>query len=58
MTQQQRDRTLRYVSRHSGLPLEVGAMDLGRFLVEAVVVSGASPSELARSHPISGSWLF
>jgi transposase len=27
-------------------------------LVEAVVVSGASPTELARSHPISRSWLF
>ena len=24
-------------------------MDLGRFLVEAVIVSGASPTELARS---------
>src|SRR5215470_9310826 len=33
-------------------------MRLGRFLVEAVVVSGASPSQLARSHPISRSWLF
>ena len=33
-------------------------MDLGRFLVEAVVVGGASPSELARSHPVSRSWLF
>jgi transposase InsO family protein len=33
-------------------------MDLGRFLVEAVIVSGASPTELARSHPISRSWLF
>jgi transposase len=33
-------------------------MNLGRFLVEAVIVSGASPSELARSHPISRSWLF
>src|SRR5579864_9474391 len=33
-------------------------MDLGRFLVEAVAVSGASPNELARSHPISRSWLF
>ena len=33
-------------------------MDLGRFLVEAVVVSGASPNQLARSHPISRSWLF
>ncbi len=33
-------------------------MDLGRFLVEAVVVGGSSPTELARSHPISRSWLF
>ena len=33
-------------------------MDLGRFLVEAVVIGGASPTELARSHPISRSWLF
>ncbi len=33
-------------------------MELGRFLVEAVVVGGSSPSELARSHPISRSWLF
>ena len=33
-------------------------MRLGRFLVEAVVVSGASPTELARSHGISRSWLF
>ncbi len=33
-------------------------MRLGRFLVEAVVVSGASPSELARSYGISRSWLF
>lgn len=33
-------------------------MELGRFLVEAVVVGGASPNELARSHPISRSWLF
>jgi transposase InsO family protein len=33
-------------------------MDLGCFLVEAVVVGGASPTELARSHPISRSWLF
>ena len=33
-------------------------MRLGRFLVEAVVVSGASPTALARSHGISRSWLF
>ncbi len=32
-------------------------MRLGRFLVEAVVVSGASPTQLARSHGISRSWL-
>jgi transposase InsO family protein len=33
-------------------------MDLGRFLVEAVVLGGAKPSELIRTHPISESWLF
>ncbi len=33
-------------------------MELGRFLVDAVVIGGSSPSELARSHPISRSWLF
>jgi transposase InsO family protein len=33
-------------------------MDLGRFLVEAVVVGSASPSELVRSYPISRSWFF
>ena len=33
-------------------------MDLGRFLVDAVVLGGASPTQLARSHPISESWLF
>jgi len=33
-------------------------MDLGRFLVEAIVLGGASPTQLARSHPISESWLF
>jgi transposase len=33
-------------------------MDLGRLLVDAVVIGGSSPSELARSHPISRSWLF
>ncbi len=33
-------------------------MDLGRFLVDAVVLGGASPTRLARSHPISKSWLF
>ena len=33
-------------------------MDLGRFLVEAVMVGGCSPNEVVRSHPISRSWLF
>ena len=33
-------------------------MDLGRFLVEAVVLGGAKPSELVRAYPISESWLF
>ena len=33
-------------------------MDLGRFLVDAVVLGGASPTHLARNHPISESWLF
>lgn len=33
-------------------------MDLRRFLVEAVVVGGASLGQLARSHPISRNWLF
>ena len=33
-------------------------MDLGRFLVDAVVIGGSSPTELARSHAISRSWLF
>jgi transposase InsO family protein len=33
-------------------------MDLGRFLVDAVVLGGASPAELVRTHPISESWLF
>src|SRR5262245_42739175 len=33
-------------------------MDLGRFLVEAVVLGGAKPSELIRAHPISESWLY
>lgn len=33
-------------------------MELGRYLVEAVVFGGQSPNQLARSHPISRSWLF
>ena len=32
-------------------------MDLGRFRVDAVIIGGASPSELVRSRPISESWL-
>lgn len=28
-------------------------MDLGRFLVDAVALGRASPTELARTHPIS-----
>lgn len=33
-------------------------MDRGQFLVRAVVVGGLSPTEVARTHPISRSWLF
>lgn len=33
-------------------------MERARFLVDAVVVGGQSPNQLARSHPISRSWLF
>ena len=33
-------------------------MELGRFLVEAVILGGARPSELIRTHPISESWFF
>ena len=33
-------------------------MDLGRFLVDAVVLGGARPADLIRTHPISESWLF
>jgi transposase InsO family protein len=33
-------------------------MEIGRYLVEAVVFGGQSPNQLARSHPISRSWLF
>ena len=32
-------------------------MELGLYLVEAVVLRGQSPNQLARSHPISRSWL-
>jgi transposase InsO family protein len=33
-------------------------MERARYLVEAVVVGGQSPNQLARSHSISRSWLF
>jgi transposase InsO family protein len=33
-------------------------MGRARYLVDAVVVGGQSPNQLARSHPISRSWLF
>ena len=33
-------------------------MGRARYLVDAVVVGGEGPNELARSHPISRSWLF
>ena len=33
-------------------------MDLGRYLVDAVVLGGARPADLIRTHPISESWLF
>jgi transposase InsO family protein len=33
-------------------------MERARYLVDAVLVGGQSPNELARSHPISRSWLF
>ena len=33
-------------------------MEMGRYLVEAVVFGGQSPNQLARIHPTSRSWLF
>ena len=33
-------------------------MGRARYLVDAVVVGGQSPNELARSHAISRSWMF
>lgn len=33
-------------------------MGLGRYVVDAVVLEGRSPSELARSHRISRSWIY
>ena len=34
------------------------AMDLGRYLVEAVLQEGRSPSELAAAHGVSRSWVY
>jgi transposase len=33
-------------------------MGLARFVVEAVVLEGRSPTEIARLHGISRSWLY
>ncbi len=33
-------------------------MGLGRYVVDAVVLEGRSPSELARTHPLSRSWIY
>ena len=33
-------------------------MGLGRYMVDAIVLEGRSPSELARSHGISRSWIY
>jgi transposase len=33
-------------------------MALGRYMVDAVVLEGRSPIELARSHGISQSWIY
>src|SRR5438128_12653057 len=33
-------------------------MGLGRYMVDAVVLEGRSPSELARSHDVSRSWIY
>jgi Helix-turn-helix domain len=33
-------------------------MGLGRYLVDAVVLEGRSPSELARSHQVARSWIY
>ena len=35
--------------------VEVG---LGRYVVDAVLVEGRSPSELARSHGVSRTWIY
>jgi len=33
-------------------------MGLGRYLVDAVVLEGRSPTELARAHKVSRSWIY
>src|SRR5712691_11040867 len=33
-------------------------MGLGRYVVDAIMLEGRSPSELARSHHISRSWIY
>ena len=33
-------------------------MGLGRYMVDAVVLEGRKPSELARAHGISQSWIY
>ena len=33
-------------------------MGLGRYVVDAIVLEGRSPSEVARSHGISRSWIY
>jgi transposase len=33
-------------------------MALGRYVVDAVVIEGRSPIELARTHGISQSWIY
>jgi transposase len=34
------------------------AMSLGRYVVEAIVSEGRSPTEVARQHRISRSWIY
>jgi hypothetical protein len=55
------------VSSHSGQmsqdildtqPDEGVAMGLGRYVVDAVMLESRSPSELARSHHLSRSWIY
>src|ERR1022692_3325526 len=48
------------VSRHSGHPRSAGVstMALGRYVVDAVLLEGRSPTELARTHGISRSRIY